>query len=168
VISMYWTAGASNKFHKPCLRQTADSRYNFGMADKTAEFLPFHALNEYMRPDFRITVVRTALSALPKLPNNFRSPIDKLTRKIVHVPGFRDGTLAPASLKTAPSPTPFKKARTWSPPFWLPGLNLNPSFVPKSTTCLSHAIGIFCPRRLTAPSYPALWWSGQGRRLRYS
>jgi len=80
------------------------------MADDTAEFLPFHALNEYMRPDYRLTVVRATLNALPKLPNNFRSPIDKLTKKIVKVPGFRDGTQAPAALKAAPIADAFQKS----------------------------------------------------------
>lgn len=79
------------------------------MSDKTAEFLPFHALNEFMRPDFRLTVVRTALLALPGLPGQFRSPIDKLTRKIVHVPGFRDGTQAPAPVKVTPIAEAFQK-----------------------------------------------------------
>lgn len=80
------------------------------MSEKTAEFLPFHALNEFMRPDYRLTVVRSALTALPKLPGTFRSPIDKLTRKIVHVPGFRDGTQAPPSLKVAPVADAFQKS----------------------------------------------------------
>ena len=80
------------------------------MSDKTAEFLPFHALNEFMRPDFRLNVVRTALLALPKLPSHFRSPIDRLTRKIVHVPGFRDGTQAPAPLKVTPTAEAFQKS----------------------------------------------------------
>lgn len=80
------------------------------MADETAQFLPFHALNEYMRPDYRLTVVRAALTALPKLPKNFRAPIDKLTKRIVHVPGFRDGSQAPASMKAAPTADAFQKS----------------------------------------------------------
>jgi hypothetical protein len=80
------------------------------MSDETAEFLPFHALNEFMRPDYRLTVVRSALTALPRLPASFRSPVDKLTRKIVHVPGFRDGTQAPVPLRIAPTADAFQKS----------------------------------------------------------
>jgi hypothetical protein len=80
------------------------------MSDKTVQFLPYHALNEFMRPDFRLTVVRTALTALPSLPKHFRDPIDKLTKRIVHVPGFRDGTQAPPALKVAPTAEAFQKS----------------------------------------------------------
>jgi hypothetical protein len=80
------------------------------MSDKSVEFLPYHAINEFMRPDYRQTVVRTALTALPQLPKHFREPIDRLTKKIVRVPGFRDGTQAPASLKIAPVASAFEKS----------------------------------------------------------
>lgn len=80
------------------------------MTDSTVQFLPYHALNEFLRPDYRLTIVRTALSALPKLPKHFREPIDKLTKRIVHVPGFRDGTQAPTTLKVAPIADAFQKS----------------------------------------------------------
>lgn len=80
------------------------------MTEPTIQFLPYHALNEFMRPDFRLTVVRAALSALPKLPKHFRDPIDKLTKRIVKVPGFRDGTQAPPTLKVAPTAEAFQKS----------------------------------------------------------
>jgi hypothetical protein len=80
------------------------------MSDKKVEFIPFHALNEFMRPDFRFTVVRAALAVLPKLPAHFRAPIDKLTKKVVRVPGFRDGTAAPPSMKVAPIAEAFGKS----------------------------------------------------------
>ena len=80
------------------------------MPDNTAEFLPFHALNEFMRPSYRLTVVRAALTHLPKLPNHFRVPIDKITKQIVRVPGFRDGVQAPAALKAGPVASAFEKS----------------------------------------------------------
>ena len=72
-----------------------------------AEFIPFHALNEFMRPDFRLTVVRTALTALPTLPSSFRAPIDKMTKLVVRVPGFRNGVQAPTPMKVAPMAAAF-------------------------------------------------------------
>lgn len=80
------------------------------MTDQTAEFLPFHALNEFMRDDYRHTVIRAALTALPKLPKQFSAPIDKLTKQIVRVPGFRNSLLAPASLKVGPMADAFGKS----------------------------------------------------------
>jgi len=88
----------------------SDLRYNHHMTDKKVEFIPFHALNEFMRPDFRLSVVRAALTALPKLPTHFRAPIDKLTKKVVRVPGFRDGTVAPTAMKVAPIADAFGKS----------------------------------------------------------
>ena len=80
------------------------------MTDKTAQFLPFHTLNEFMRHDYRLTVIRAALNTLPKLPAHFRQPIDKLTNQIVRVPGFRKGAQAPASLKVVPIAEAFGKS----------------------------------------------------------
>jgi hypothetical protein len=80
------------------------------MSSKRAEFLPFHALNEFMRPDYRLSVVRAALNALPDLPSNFRSPIDKLTKQVVRVPGFRNGAQAPTLMKVGPIAAAFEKS----------------------------------------------------------
>jgi hypothetical protein len=77
--------------------------------EETVQYLPFHALNEYMRPDYRLTVVRSTLTALPKLPKSFRSNIDKLTKRVVHVPGFRDSNQAPPSMKAGPVAEAFQK-----------------------------------------------------------
>jgi hypothetical protein len=80
------------------------------MNDEIVQFLPFHALNDFMRPDFRLEVVRTTLNALSDLPENFRSPIDRLTKKVVHVPGFRNSVKAPTPLKVRPMAEAFEKS----------------------------------------------------------
>jgi hypothetical protein len=79
------------------------------MADKKQEFIPFHAINEFMREDFRLKVVRIALHALPQLPSDVREPIEKLTRRIVKVPGFRNSALAPAGVRVTPTANAFEK-----------------------------------------------------------
>jgi hypothetical protein len=79
------------------------------MDNKKAKFLPFHALNEFMRPDYRLEVVRVALYALPELPENFRTPIEHLTRKFIQVPGFRNSGKAPAALRVRPTAEAFEK-----------------------------------------------------------
>ena len=75
-----------------------------------AEFLPFHAINEFMRADFRLSVIKEVLSALPKLPDAQRSTIDHLTRKLVKVPGFRSSDKAPVIVKTLPLSKSFEKS----------------------------------------------------------
>ena len=77
---------------------------------KQARFLPFHALNEFMRPDYRSEVVRTALLALPGLPESQRDQVEKLTRRAVKVPGFRNSAKAPAALRVKPTAEAFEKS----------------------------------------------------------
>jgi hypothetical protein len=80
------------------------------MDQEKAQFLPFHAINEFMRPDFRLEVVRSTLYALPNLPEGFRPPIDRLTRKVIQVPGFRNSVKAPTALKVKPTAEAFEKS----------------------------------------------------------
>lgn len=80
------------------------------MDHQTTEFLPFHAVNEFMRHDFRLEVVRTALNALPKLPGKFSVTIDQITRMIVQVPGFRNSAKAPISKRVKPTAEAFEKS----------------------------------------------------------
>lgn len=79
------------------------------MTEKEAAMIPFHALNEFMRPDFRMSVVRTTLNELAGLPDEYRSAIDKLVKKSVRIPGFRNSGKAPAALKAGPLAQTFEK-----------------------------------------------------------
>ena len=78
--------------------------------DKQAELLPFHAINEFMRNDYRLSVVRGTLTRLSTLPGSHRSTIDRLTRQFVRVPGFRNSDKAPAMVKAAPMAEAFEKS----------------------------------------------------------
>jgi hypothetical protein len=80
------------------------------MDTKKARFLPFHAINDFMRPDFRLAVVRAALQAAPGMPDDLRQPLDRLVKKAVKVPGFRDGSKAPTPLKVRPTAEAFEKS----------------------------------------------------------
>jgi len=80
------------------------------MSDNTIEFLPLQAINEFMRPDFRLNVIRKTLSALSQLPDNFSSPINHLTRRFVKVPGFRNSEKAPTMVKVLPMANAFEKS----------------------------------------------------------
>jgi hypothetical protein len=78
------------------------------MTDKT-EFLPFHAINEYMRPDFRLMVIRDTLSNQATLDENLSNDLNHLIKKYVTVPGFRSSEKAPALVKVLPTSKAFEK-----------------------------------------------------------
>jgi hypothetical protein len=74
-----------------------------------AAFLPFHAINEFMRADFRLSVIRSVMNALPELPDKLANSIHQMTRKYVKVPGFRNSDKAPAMVKVLPMAKAFEK-----------------------------------------------------------
>jgi hypothetical protein len=80
------------------------------MDNKKAKFLPFHAINDFMRPDYRLEVVRSSLNAMPELPEALRAPLDRLTRDLVHVPGFRNSAKAPIPIRVKPTCEAFEKS----------------------------------------------------------
>ena len=79
------------------------------MPDKKQEFLPFHAINEFMRDDYRLIVVRSALHGAGQLPAEIREAIEKQTKRSVKVPGFRNSALAPAGVRVTPTVSAFEK-----------------------------------------------------------
>lgn len=78
------------------------------MNDKLG-FLPFHAINEFMRDDFRLSVIRTVLSNLTILDDNDRNQLSKLINKQVKIPGFRNPAKAPTTIKLIPVVKAFEK-----------------------------------------------------------
>ncbi len=80
------------------------------MSENTIEFMPLHGINEFMRPDFRLSVIRKTLGALSQLPDNLSGPINHLTRKFVKVPGFRNSEKAPTMVKVLPMANAFEKS----------------------------------------------------------
>jgi len=78
------------------------------MPEKT-EFLPFHAINEFMRPDFRLNVIRETLTAQARLDVPCVNDLNQQIRKRVTVPGFRNSDKAPALIKVLPTSKAFEK-----------------------------------------------------------
>jgi hypothetical protein len=78
--------------------------------NNTAEYLPFHAINEFMRPDFRLSLIRETLNALPNLPDEHNDRINRLTKQLVKVPGFRNSEKAPTLMKVVPMSKSFEKS----------------------------------------------------------
>jgi len=79
------------------------------MGDKKAEFLPFHAINEFMTDEYRQEVVRLVLIRQDELPEPDQAALNKLAKKTVSVPGFRNEAKAPAALKVKPFIQAFDK-----------------------------------------------------------
>lgn len=79
------------------------------MTENQVEFVPFHTINEFMRNDFRLSVVKSALSALPNLPETHSNTINHLTKKLVKIPGFRHSEKAPTFVRTIPTAKAFEK-----------------------------------------------------------
>ena len=67
------------------------------------KFLPFIAINEFMRDDYRLLVITEVLSHIDKIPADQRNLINKAITKFVSVPGFRNSNLAPVGRKAKSS-----------------------------------------------------------------
>jgi hypothetical protein len=80
------------------------------MSENQVEFLPFHAINDFMRKDFRLNVIKSTLGALNSLPESHRNSINHLTKKLVKIPGFRHSDKAPAIVRTLPTSNAFEKS----------------------------------------------------------
>jgi len=79
------------------------------MDDKKVQFIPFHALNEFMLVQYRLHVIQFVLSKLDQVSPNQGSQINRQIRKYVSVPGFRNSSLAPVPVKANRSVTLFEK-----------------------------------------------------------
>jgi hypothetical protein len=77
--------------------------------DEQATFYPFHAINEFMRPDFRLSMVRDVLSHVTELPAAQANELAKAINKTVKIPGFRNSEKAPAMVKVLPTVKAFEK-----------------------------------------------------------
>ena len=79
------------------------------MEDQKIEFLPFHAINDFMRPDFRMILIKNALGKLPGLPSDLREPVERHIKRSVKIPGFRHPEKAPLLMKVTPCVSVFEK-----------------------------------------------------------
>lgn len=79
------------------------------MDDKRTAYFPFHAINEYMLPEFRLEVIGTVLRGLEKLPGERRAAINNMIKRYLSVPGFRNSSAAPLAVKIRSSVTTFER-----------------------------------------------------------
>ena len=109
------------------------------MDENTTEtYLPFHAINEFMRDDFRVSVIQKVLIQSSSLAPELREPINQLTRKFVQVPGFRNSAKAPAKVRIKPSAEVFLKNAAFTAAILNAWGSLNPDLEKQVTDLLSE------------------------------
>lgn len=74
------------------------------------KYLPFHAVNEFMRDDYRLTVLQEVLSDQSTITSEARSRIGRLISKGVQIPGFRNSNQAPVAIKVKHSTSLFERS----------------------------------------------------------
>ena len=79
------------------------------MGDQAA-FIPFHAINEFMREDFKVSVIRDVVNHLPVLSQEHNASIAHLIRRSVKIPGFRNSEKAPRAVILMPTVKAFGKS----------------------------------------------------------
>jgi hypothetical protein len=79
------------------------------MDDNKIQFLPFHVINAFMRPDYRFEVVKTLLGSLSSVPEDKQAQINRYIKQHVVIPGFRHSAMAPLSVKVKPFIAVFEK-----------------------------------------------------------
>ncbi len=72
------------------------------MAGSKVQFLPFSAINMFMRPDYQLDVVRKVFNSMSQAPEDVKGTLNRFIKRYVTVPGFRNSSAAPASLKIKP------------------------------------------------------------------
>lgn len=82
--------------------------------DKQVQFFPFHALNEFMREDYRLEVLRSTLAGMPELSRGTGSGLNRMIKQLVKVPGFRNSSVAPVAIKAKHAVTAFEKTPSFT------------------------------------------------------
>lgn len=84
------------------------------MTDETVKYLPFNAINEFMRDDYRLSVLHEVFGQLESNPAGKRKDISLFVTRFIKIPGFRNCNAAPAALKAKNSPALFQQSAEFS------------------------------------------------------
>ncbi len=101
------------------------------MSEKRAQFIPFNAVNEFLLPEYRLKIIQQAFNEFNALPGDRQSAINRLVRKSVQVPGFRNSALAPASVKARAAVSVFEKSADFSAQIMAAWRDLHPDLAQK-------------------------------------
>ncbi len=84
------------------------------MTQKQIQFLPFHAINEFMLDDYRQQVINYVFHEFENLSGTSRGKLNSLVKQHMQVPGFRNAAQAPSGLKARYAVKAFEKSPTFT------------------------------------------------------
>lgn len=77
---------------------------------KKAQFLPFHAINEFMRDDYRLSILQEVMTHVEDCNKDKILRMNRLFIKMVQIPGFRNSSLAPTAVRVKHGVSLFEKS----------------------------------------------------------
>jgi hypothetical protein len=77
--------------------------------DNKVQFVPFHAIEQFMIPEYRQEIIHKVLSHLDELPVERKNAIVNQIKRYFKLPGFRNSAMAPLSLKVKNAGPIFEK-----------------------------------------------------------
>jgi len=107
------------------------------MDTKEARFIPFHAVNEFLLTDYRLKLLQTVLGEINQLSEERRTNINRLVKRLVQVPGFRNSSLAPASVKARAAVSAFERSSEFAANILAGWVELKPDLARKVWDLLS-------------------------------
>ncbi len=96
------------------------------MDNTQASFLPFHAINQFMVPEYRLSVLQRVFNGFEKLSGPRKGAINGLVKRLVSVPGFRNSGVAPVPLKVKNSVSVFERSADFAGQVIMAWSELNP------------------------------------------
>lgn len=79
------------------------------MEDEKIEFVPFHAINNFMILDYKQHVLMDVFNHLDQLENSRKGRYLSVVRKSLSIPGFRNSSMAPLPMKIKAALSAFEK-----------------------------------------------------------
>lgn len=135
------------------------------MDNQQVEYLPFHAINEFMLNDYRLHVLQTVFAQLEKLPGERRSALTNFVKRHVQVPGFRNSAQAPAGVKARAAVSVFERSPDFVAHVLQGWAELHPELRQQVFTFLQARQweGILPPEtdRTKLPGFQMVWPEGQ-------
>lgn len=66
------------------------------------QFLPFSAINAFMRDDYQVEVIKAVLAETSDLPEVLRGRFQAMQNRAIQIHGFRNSASAPSNIKIKP------------------------------------------------------------------
>lgn len=130
------------------------------MDDKHARFLPFNAVNEFLLTDYRQKLILTVLAEADRLSEERRGNLNRLVKRLVKVPGFRNSILAPAPVKARAAVSTFERSADFAANILAGWVELKPDLAQKVYNLLTSRGWQLLPldtNRTQLPGFLARW-----------